>query len=82
MDEIRGMRNDMINQTDWTQGSDQDEAFRSEWSTYRQTLRDLPSSITDALEFNSWPSPPGLGPNGENEVIDWGQVIERLQWSL
>lgn len=76
MDEIRGIRNDMLNQSDWTQGLDQDPTFRDEWSVYRQTLRDLPTTVTDALEFNSWPSPPGLGPNSESEVIDWARVVE------
>ena len=31
---------------------------QGEWSTYRQALRDLPSTITDILETINWPVKP------------------------
>lgn len=74
MNEIRAIRNDLLSQSDWTQAADQSEELRTEWATYRQTLRDLLPTITDALEFDSWPSPPGLGPNSTVEATSWGTV--------
>ena len=31
---------------------------KTEWATYRQALRDLPESVTDARTFNNWPNNP------------------------
>jgi|TARA_B100000035_G_scaffold181571_1_gene154945 hypothetical protein len=73
LDEIRAIKNDMLSQSDWTQAADQSEELKAEWATYRQKLRDLLPTITDPLEFDSWPSPPGLGPNSDGEVTDWAK---------
>lgn len=59
---IRGIRDMMLAQCDWTQGADSPLSASkiAEWATYRQALRDItdttinpsfPSSVT-------WPTPP------------------------
>ena len=58
MAQIRGQRNQLLKDCDWTQISDS-TADKAAWATYRQALRDLPSSITtDTRTFNSWPHNP------------------------
>ena len=62
--QLRVIRNDLLKETDWTQISDvsMTEEKRSEWSTYRQALRDL---ISQDIDFNAmW--------NGN--YMDWSQV--------
>jgi hypothetical protein len=58
--ESRGRRNEKLAACDWTQGLDTplSDSKRAEWATYRQTLRDLPSSTPDvnALEWPATPS--------------------------
>lgn len=59
---IRIIRNDKLAESDWTQmpGALSDTA-KAEWDTYRQALRDLPSTINDAIAWNredSWPVKP------------------------
>jgi hypothetical protein len=41
---------------DWTRLDDV-QCDKQAWATYRQLLRDLPSTITDPVNFN-WPKPP------------------------
>lgn len=36
-------RNNLLNETDWTQMPDVPEATKTKWAAYRQELRDLPS---------------------------------------
>lgn len=57
---IRIERDDLLSKSDWTQGADSplSEEKKTEWAAYRQSLRDLPLSITDALEEIAWPTPP------------------------
>lgn len=45
---VRGERNFLLNQSDWTQFQDSPitGSKLTEWQTYRQELRDLPSTIT------------------------------------
>ena len=45
---LRGERNFLLNQSDWTQFQDSPitGSKLTEWQTYRQELRDLPSTIT------------------------------------
>ena len=58
MAQIRGQRNQLLKDCDWTQISDS-TADKAAWATYRQALRDLPSSITtDPRTFTNWPHNP------------------------
>ena len=58
MAQIRATRNQLLNACDWTQAVDCTIAKKTEWSTYRQTLRDLPSTITEPRTFSAWPNNP------------------------
>lgn len=59
---LRDDRNQLLLESDWTQGADSplDSSKKTEWQTYRQTLRDITSgisSVTDVENVN-WPTPP------------------------
>jgi hypothetical protein len=56
IDLIRQIRNDLLIASDWTQVNDSPltDAKKAEWATYRQALRDLPS--TDPIVFPTEPS--------------------------
>ena len=59
---VRGQRNTLLNESDWTQVADSPltNSKKAEWATYRQTLRDLPSaqsSVTDIANI-TWPTEP------------------------
>ena len=56
---FRDSRNRKHNQSDWTQRKDTplSTSKKTEWQTYRQALRDLPTSTTDPRS-PSWPSKP------------------------
>ena len=59
MGQIRATRDRLLTASDWTQLPDVSFAKKSEWTTYRQTLRDLPSTITtDPRIWNDWPNDP------------------------
>ena len=58
---IRAQRNFLLSSSDWTQLEDSPVSNKSEWATYRQVLRDLPSTIQDARIWNDWP----LNPDAE-----------------
>ena len=58
MAQIRGQRNQLLKECDWTQIADCTIPKKSEWTTYRQTLRDLPSTVTDPRTFADWPHNP------------------------
>ena len=61
---LRIERDKRLAATDWRAGSDL--TLSSEWSTYRQALRDLPSTATPTLDSNydldltsvTWPTEP------------------------
>ena len=57
--EIRAKRNRLLLDCDWTQTLDSpiSESKRSEWANYRQSLRDLPTTISDNGSV-SWPTKP------------------------
>jgi len=63
---IREARAKLLVESDWTQTRDcpLDESKIREWATYRQTLRDMPSTQTITLGDNNvpskivWPTPP------------------------
>lgn len=58
-DMLRSTRDGMLSASDWTQSPDSplSDAKKSEWATYRQQLRDLPSTTTDPSS-PSWPQKP------------------------
>jgi len=59
---LRKERNQKLAQTDWRASSDL--TLSSEWSTYRQALRDLPANSSPTLDSDgnlqnvTWPSEP------------------------
>ena len=61
MANIRGQRNQLLKDCDWTQIADS-TADKTAWATYRQTLRDLPSTITEPRTFADWPHNPDYVP--------------------
>ena len=50
--DVRGKRNSLLGESDWTQNRDVVLSNDTEWKTYRQALRDLPANTTD------WTNPP------------------------
>ena len=61
MAQIRGQRNQLLKNCDWTQIADC-TADKTAWATYRQALRDLPSTITEPRTFTAWPHNPDYVP--------------------
>ena len=55
---IRHKRNQLLAKTDWRASSDL--TLSNEWSTYRQSLRDITSGISTVsdIESLSWPDEP------------------------
>ena len=61
MDYIRLHRDKRLTMSDWTVGADSplSDSKKTEWQTYRQALRDLPSTTTaTSIENIVWPSKP------------------------
>lgn len=62
MEGIRLIRNDRLKESDWTQMPGAlSETARANWDTYRQALRDLPSTITNPKAWDiedNWPVKP------------------------
>ena len=59
--ELRAIRNKNLQTTDWTQltNSPLSDEKKSEWNTYRQALRDLPTHAKwPNLESGDWPTLP------------------------
>jgi hypothetical protein len=61
MAQIRYTRNQLLKDCDWTQIADC-TADKTAWATYRQALRDLPSTITEPRTFADWPHNPDYVP--------------------
>jgi hypothetical protein len=61
MSQIRYQRNQLLKDCDWTQIADC-TADKAAWATYRQALRDLPSTITEPRTFADWPHNPDYVP--------------------
>tara|TARA_B100000035_G_scaffold34472_1_gene26160 strand:- start:1 stop:261 length:261 start_codon:yes stop_codon:yes gene_type:complete len=59
MEDLRAMRNQMLTDTDWTQGADSPltDSKKTSWATYRQSLRDITDSAT-SLGDVTWPEKP------------------------
>jgi len=61
---LREERNQKLVETDWTQNRDVTLSNDSDWQTYRQSLRDLPSTASPELDENgqlsnvTWPTKP------------------------
>ena len=53
---VRKKRDTLLVECDWTQGADVPNSIKSSWTTYRQSLRDVPSqSDPDNI---TWPTKP------------------------
>ena len=61
---LREKRDILLRETDWTQNRDVTLSNDSDWQTYRQALRDLPSTSSPELNDNgqltnvTWPTKP------------------------
>ena len=61
---LREERNRRLQETDWTQYRDVTLSNDSDWQTYRQSLRDLPSTASPQLDEKgqlinvTWPTKP------------------------
>ena len=58
MAQLRSTRNALLLACDWTHMADCTIPKKTEWATYRQTLRDFPSTISDARAIIDWPHNP------------------------
>jgi hypothetical protein len=62
MDWIRGRRNILLKNCDWTVGDDSplNDTKKAEWQTYRQALRDVPANNSSASTRDDvvWPTQP------------------------
>ena len=62
LDFLRDMRDDLLQECDWTQMPDSplSDSKKAEWATYRQALRDLPENYTnsDSTTDIVWPTKP------------------------
>jgi len=59
MADLRAMRNQMLTDTDWTQGADSPltDSQKTSWATYRQSLRDITDTYS-SLDDVVWPTKP------------------------
>lgn len=61
-EKIRRKRDDLLVRTDWTQMPDSPltTAKKAKWATYRQALRDLPTTYSEATDKSevTWPVKP------------------------
>ena len=57
---MRAGRDKLLSESDWTQGRDVTLSNDSDWTTYRQALRDLPSGKTTKAHVDgaTWPTKP------------------------
>lgn len=63
---LRSRRDMYLKDSDWTQAIDSplSDSKKTEWATYRQALRDLPSTSSPSLDENenltnvTWPTKP------------------------
>ena len=58
--ELRARRNLLLAQSDWTQAKDVNLSNADEWTTYRQSLRDITNGLTTVadIEAVNWPTKP------------------------
>ncbi len=57
---VRAERNGLLSSSDWTQAVDSPltDAKKAKWATYRQELRDYPSTASKVSELGAWPTEP------------------------
>ena len=57
---LRVRRNGLLTQSDWTQVKDVSLSNADEWTTYRQSLRDITNGLTTVadIEAVTWPKKP------------------------
>lgn len=55
---VREKRNELLNETDWMGNSD--VTMSSDWTTYRQNLRDITNGVDTVEKINNitWPTKP------------------------
>ena len=56
---LRRKRDQLLVESDWSQGGDVPDALKTKWQAYRQSLRDLPANQTPSdidLRNITWPS--------------------------
>ena len=58
MQQIREQRNELLSKCDWTQLPDAPSENKTGWATYRQSLRNFPSTIVDPRDSVIWPTAP------------------------
>lgn len=55
---VRHQRDLELKESDWTQGVDVPDSIKLPYQTYRQALRDLPSTIVEWNQEVEWPTKP------------------------
>jgi len=57
---VRQERDRRLAESDWTQTNDSplSDEKKAEWQTYRQSLRDIISTITNTTDIIEWPTKP------------------------
>ena len=62
MEHLREQRNEKLINSDWTQAVDHSSPLtddkKAEWATYRQSLRDLPTTVDITAFPDVWPTEP------------------------
>ena len=56
--DIRQQRQQLLEESDWTQVKDIPDSVSLLWQPYRQALRDLPDNTTDPINGVVWPQKP------------------------
>lgn len=54
---VRQKRNQLLSESDWTQGADIPQPIKDKWNPYRQALREIPQLYIDPKEI-IWPNKP------------------------
>jgi hypothetical protein len=57
MSDVRERRNMLLKLSDYTQTTDFPSGKKSEWASYRQALRDIPQTYSNASDV-IWPTEP------------------------
>ena len=57
LEKLRGERNNLLSQSDWTQNRDVTLSNDADWKTYRQELRDITKTY-ESLDKVKFPTPP------------------------
>ena len=60
MADLRSKRDRLLSSSDWVMMSDSPIADKSNWETYRQSLRDITNNLTTVDDVNNvtWPTKP------------------------